>query len=264
MKRQVPLKNKCPLLIGSGRVARHLNHFFELKNQPLLNWSRNFQDLNSFKFNNENIRLKKCLEKCSRVYLAISDDELISFIQSLNDLLKTIKLKLPIVHFSGSMSIENVFSAHPLMTFTNELKSLKFYESIPFVVEENLNNLGLPEILPGFKNSWTFVSSIQKPLYHAACVISGNFTNILWREVYKIFDNQLHIDPDFLKPYLIETLENILKSPMDSLSGPIQRNDTKVIEKNLSALSILGLDQIYSDFLKVQQKHVADLAEVSK
>jgi predicted short-subunit dehydrogenase-like oxidoreductase (DUF2520 family) len=147
------------------------------------------------------------------------------------------------------------------MTFTHELKDLDFYKKIPFVVEENILQLGIPDLIPGINNPYTFISLENKPLYHAACVFSGNFTNILWREVYKIFQAKIQVPVEFLEPYMKATFENILNSPQESLTGPLQRNDSQVIQKNIQALSPLGLDQIYYEFLKIQKAHKLQLSK---
>ncbi len=272
MNRQVPTKFKY-LILGSGKLAKNLGWYFDLLHIPYLKWSRQLSREEVHKTqistpettkiprsHNLNVEtllsnpqkipssLQIAIEKCSHVLLAISDNALHEFVKQLP------KNKI-IIHFSGNLSLSPAYGVHPLMTFTENLQSLDFYKKIPFVVEENPARLGLRDLIHELDNPWTFIKSQDKPLYHAMCVVGGNFTNILWREVHKIFSENINIPAHFLKPYIEATFHNIIQNPQNSLTGPLQRKDLVTIENNIKALNPTGLSPLYREFLKLHQAH---------
>ena len=107
------------LIVGSGRLATHLSHYFNLLEVTFLTWNRN-QSLNE---------LKNLLNQKPLVLLAISDSALEIFYQeNLNN------QNLQVVHFSGAHVSKNMISCHPLMTFGKELYPLETYKKIFFAV----------------------------------------------------------------------------------------------------------------------------------
>ncbi|MCL2474267.1 MAG: DUF2520 domain-containing protein, partial [Alphaproteobacteria bacterium] len=88
----------------------------------------------------------------------------------------------------------------------------------------------------------------NKPLYHALCVMSGNFPNILWNSCLNVFKS-LNIPQEAAFLYLQKTLENFCKDPKNSLTGPLVRNDKDTIDKNLTALSP-NMRDVYKAFVK--------------
>ena len=119
--RQVPQKNRNYLVVGNGKMARHLSTYFVLLNLPYHSWWRS---------SGENI-YKKLLNS-EKVLVAISDDAITKFTSSL---VKEFPQKT-FIHFSGLLCVPGVESAHPLMTFSNKLYDLNTYLKIPFVTEK--------------------------------------------------------------------------------------------------------------------------------
>ncbi|MCB0391546.1 MAG: DUF2520 domain-containing protein [Bdellovibrionales bacterium] len=246
MNRQVPFENKY-LIVGSGRLAKHLSLYFKLLKLQPLRWSRsNSQKFNTFHhIKNNQLRLFETLKHSTHALLAISDNAIDEFAKCLpNHIVK--------IHFSGSLSTSHAQGLHPLMTFTNELYELETYIKIPFIIEENNMSNELKHWIPEFKNPNFTINKDLKGLYHALCVVGGNFTNILWREVVKSFQDQLHLPKEVLLPYLERTFKNIINNPLDSLTGPLQRGDFETLSKNTQALAEVKLDNLYKEFMKVQ------------
>lgn len=245
--RQVPKFTKY-LIIGSGRVAKNFQHYFKLLNIPFVGYSRN----NDIEFNtyhseiDNQIRLFKSAKECSHALVLITDSAIDTFISLNQDFLKNKTL----VHFSGAYKSDLAVGAHPLMTFTHQLEEDDgFYKYIPFVIEENCE---FEQILPLLKNPNIKISKQLKPLYHALCVASGNFTVILWQEVIKIFEQQLGIPRHYLFPYLTKVTENLLTDSEHALTGPIQRHDYDTIQSNITALENTPLKQLYLEFLNIK------------
>jgi hypothetical protein len=233
--RQVPEENMTAstiLLIGSGRLARHLAHWQTLNqnSHQLLTWSRK-----------EPVsELMSHLEKKPLIWLAISDSALIPFY---NEYLAGKNLK--VVHFSGALHHNSMMSAHPLMTFTETLFENSFYRKIHFTVS-NCNEL--QEALPGFKNSYSKIFAAEKPFYHALCVAAGNFPQLLWNEVFRDAEH-LKIPAEAFETYIRQVTENFIAQKSAALTGPLVRKDQVTIEKNIEALERdKKLQSVYKTF----------------
>ncbi len=226
-------------IVGDGLLATHLIHYFDLEEILYTRWSRKRDSLSP----------NEILHECNIILLAISDDSLKDFISNhfaLED--KTL------IHFSGTLSISGTISLHPLMTFSKRLYTLKEYRKIPFVGEKG--NSSFKVIFPMLTNSYYEISSEKKTLYHALCVISGNFTTLLWQKTITDFESELGLPNEILTPYLENICQNLIIDPLNSLTGPIKRGDKKTINKNIKALKSPIWKKIYSLFNKAYTKEI--------
>ncbi len=230
--RQVPVFSSF-LIVGNGRLARHLRHYFSLENVPFRSWYRQ-----------QNQDLQSALRDISHVLLAISDRAIEPFYSEYPELSKK-----QCVHFSGSLYTNNIPGAHPLMTFADELYDLETYRQIPFVIERG--GPRFEELLPGLKNKFYELDPDKKGLYHALCSLSGNFTVMLWEKVFREFENKLGLPKEVLVPYLQRTAANLAQSPKEKsvLTGPLVRGDQATIERHLSVLSGDPYRKIYAAFV---------------
>lgn len=219
------------LIVGRGRLATHVAHYFQLLKIPYKQWHRK----------NET-PLAQAATEADRVLLLIPDREILRFIHD-HPFLKSDFL----VHCSGSLHIADAYSAHPLNTFGPELYDLATYKKTPFIIEDGGPELS--EILPGLPNPQYKISSEKKSLYHALCVMSGNFTTLLWQNVMNSFEEKLNLPKEALLPYLEQTFINLKQSPNLALTGPLQRHDTETLIRNLDALRGLPEQQLYYAFL---------------
>lgn len=220
-------------IVGNGNMARHFMKYLSLEKITFVYWSRNISIS----------PIDETLKDCNTIILLISDNAIESFIN------KNLWLKgKTIVHFSGALHIDGVFSYHPLMTFSTKLYSLNEYREIPFIGEKNQPSFS--SIFPLLKNRYYTIKPGDKPLYHALCVVSGNFTNIIWQKTFSDFESKLNIPRAVLFPYLEKSFNNIKESPFSSLTGPIKRDDRVTIKKNIKALKPSVWKKIYRLFIK--------------
>lgn len=209
------------LLIGSGRASSHFGRYLRLLGFKVQSWSRK-EDPDA---------LAKLAEASSHILCLISDPAIEPFLRSNGSLFS----KKTIVHASGALVTPLARSAHPLMTFTNsEPYDLEAYKSIPFVVEKG--GPAFSDLLPGLSNPHFELDPELKPLYHAFCVMSGNFTVLLWQKVIADFEGRLGLPREALFPYLKQITENIQTDAERALTGPIARGDEQTIQKHLSEL----------------------------
>lgn len=236
IERQVPNDiSPTYTLVGSGRLARHLACYFDFLNIRFNSWSRR-----------QTSELKEAVQSASHVLLAISDRAIEPF---LNDHLDVLSDKT-VIHFSGALSTPLAESAHPLMTFSHDLYDREKYTLIPFVLEEGRKKFD--ELFPGLPNPHFYIPSEQKSLYHSYCVMSGNFTNILWSEILKRSEEQLGLPTEVFLPFLKQTLENLINDPKNSLTGPLDRRDLNTIQSHLKILENSPFEAVYQSFLKLK------------
>ena len=229
------------LIIGRGRLARHLTHYFSLLQFSYRVWHRGM----SIQL------LQQHLHESTHVLLAIRDDAIDAFYQ---DHLQHIHI-IP-VHFSGSTVNKVIYGAHPLMTFHDKLYDLARYQSIPFIVDDHAPDFS--SLLPGLPNIHVRLSSEKKAKYHALCVLSGNFSCILWQKLFDTFSNEFNIPSSFAHPYLMQQIQNLLLHPQSALTGPLVRQDHSTIENNLKALEGDPFQLIYKSFVDCYQQSIRE------
>ena len=238
------------LIIGSGKTATHFSRYFSLLGLSFTCWNRQ-DSITAFKAQ---------LQHSTHIILAISDPAIEPFF---NDNLQNYSGVS--IHLSGSLNLPRVKACHPLMTFGATLYDLATYKSIPFVLDRNED---LAALLPGLPNSFYTIDAKQRALYHALCVVGGNFTTLLWSEMSKGFAS-IGLSAEIAKPYLKQVLENFLSVGVDSLTGPLARKDIQTVERNIEALSgsSSGLADIYTAFAKAylpQAKPNSNLAKIRR
>ena len=179
------------LLIGSGRLAKHLFYWNSLLEKPnqILTWDRS-QDPHL---------LNKFLNQTTVVWLAISDTAIVPFFEKY-----LVGHDHKVVHFSGALNDTRLISAHPMMSFPQELMSDSAYADIGFGVTGVSD---LSSVLPGFKNSFFVVAAENKALYHSLCVVAGNFPQLLWVETEKKF-LELQFPESAFRTYITQILNN--------------------------------------------------------
>lgn len=224
-------------IIGNGRMAKHFKHYLNLLEIPYLHWSRT-QDTPT---------LKKIINSCERVLLLISDDAIEPFIAQHPEL-KSKKL----IHFSGAHISEYAYTAHPLMTFSHDYYPLSTYQSIPFIIEAE--GLSFESLLPSLPNTSYAIPRADKPLYHALCVLSGNFSCVLWEKTFREMQQRWGLPKSVLKPYLRQVSDNLLNAEGSVLTGPLVRNDEKTLANHLRALKDDPYQAVYQSFIKAYKE----------
>jgi len=237
MNRQVPnMIDTQYTIIGDGKIAKHFRHYFDLVEINYTSWNRK-QPLRA---------LQQAVNNTDHVLVLISDDAIDKFINS-HLFLKDKSL----IHFSGSLTINGVAGCHPLMTFSDELYDLETYRSIPFVIDDDRD---FSSLFPQLENQAHHLAQKDKAIYHALCVIAGNFTQTLMRETNKQLSSELDLPYDILFPYLLQNTKNFINKPNSSATGPLQRNDFITVNKHLLALKNNSLENIYQAFIQQDTK----------
>lgn len=220
-------------LVGRGRVATHLRHYLELERQRVRHWHRGLEEPPSV-----------TLEGATVILLAISDDALAAFVDAhpgLGD--------CPMVHFSGSLTLGGVCGLHPLMTFGPDPYDLATYRAIPFIEERG--GASFHDIFPALDNPVFALDPDLKPLYHALCVLAGNFTTVLWAKAFEEFEGTLGLPREVLRPFLERTVANTLDAGSAALTGSMARSDRGTIARDLAALDGDPFGEVYRAVARV-------------
>jgi len=232
--RQVPALGAHPFgIVGDGRVARHVQHYFDLLGLSVCTWSRRTPAPTP----------PEALASCQTVLLLIRDSAIVPFVDAWPALQEK-----RLVHFSGSLITPVAQAAHPLMTFGTTLYELADYRSIPFVLD--VGGTPFTELLPGLPNPFFTIPARDRPYYHALCVMAGNFSMVLWVKLFDELQQRFGIPAAAVHPYLARVAANLMADTGGALTGPLSRGDTQTVSANLKALEGDPFHRIYSAFVR--------------
>jgi predicted short-subunit dehydrogenase-like oxidoreductase (DUF2520 family) len=234
------LNNIKYLVIGNGRLARHLKFYFDNLGIKYSSWQR---------ATNTAQELLEWANQATRILLAISDSAIETVILSYPQIPQN-----KWVHLSGALSIPGIYSAHPLGSFGEKLNPAEWYPEIYFIIEQQkgMPNITLSELLPGLPNPSAQIISQDKPYYHSLCVLSNNFSTILFQKLFLGLEQELDIPRKAAYRYLKQTVFNLENNP-NPLTGPLARQDFGTIQKNIQALQQRddNYADIYQAFVKL-------------
>jgi|TARA_B110000240_G_scaffold82768_1_gene94317 predicted short-subunit dehydrogenase-like oxidoreductase (DUF2520 family) len=224
-------------VIGNGRLAKHLLHWFGAMGLRVRNWSRAVEG--------RAVPVEVQLEAADVILLAIKDDAIDDFILAHPSLqAKTL------VHCSGALVSARAVGVHLLQTFGDTLMSPADYDRIPFVFESDAP--AMQDLFPGFPNPVARIKKSDKAYYHALCVLACSGTQMLWQKIQTGFEF-CGLDPTLAQPLLRQSADAVLADPRLTLTGPLSRGDTKTITGHLLALENDPYLQVYQAFEALQR-----------
>lgn len=143
-----------------------------------------------------------------------------------------------VAHLSGATRLdaldphERRFSVHPLQTLTTERGAEQLdgaWGAITAETDDAMTRAGWLAEQLGLR---AFpLRDADRPLYHAAAVIAGNFLVTLYRSAARLCE-EVGAPPEALVPLMQRTIENGFV-----LTGPIARGDWATVEAHLEALA---------------------------
>jgi 2-dehydropantoate 2-reductase len=228
------------LLIGDGRLARHLARYFGQLGLAHSIWSRRMQA------EGRCAPLAALVRPDTRALLAISDAAIEPFLSAHPELANVVR-----AHFSGRLVSPQAIGAHPLFSFAGMLYERELYERIPFVIDRGAPPLST--LIPGLPNPSFHIDPAQRPRYHALCVLAGNFTTLLWRKLFHELELELGMSRGQALPYL-ESIARGLAGAGAPLSGPLSRGDQATLQSNLEALQGDPFEQVYRAFVSAYEE----------
>ena len=238
--RQVPTSDAPPFgIVGNGRVARHLHHYFTLLGLPVAAWSRSGRGPSP----------PETLASCQTILILIPDGDIVPFIDAWPGLRRK-----RLVHCSGRLVTPVAEGAHPLMTFGPALYDLAAYREVPFILDAG--GTSFSTLLPGLPNPSFTIPAADRPYYHALCVLAGNFSTMLWAKLFHELEGRFGIPAAAAHPYLRGMAANLMADGEAALTGPLARGDTKTVAANLRALEGDPFQAVYAAFKKVYEERL--------
>ena len=187
------------------------------------------------------------LQRCDIVFLTVPDDAIASVAASL-----PWREGQGAVHCSGALSLDvlapaqergaQVGGLHPLQTFATLEGGDQSLAGSTFAIEgEGALHRWLEEAVQGLEGRFIHLRSQDRPLYHAAAVISCGYVatlldaaSALWEAMGFRRDEVLSA----LLPLTRGTLRNVeAQGPRDGATGPIVRGDTDTVRRHLLSLA---------------------------
>lgn len=232
-----------PLLIGNGRLAKHLTHYLLLKGIPHLHWP----NAREFDFHFDAL-----LAEASCVWILVSDQGIPSVYTAVAKRARAAALSY--FHSSAAFSDPRLTTLHPLQTFGPELYSLEAYQAMIFTLireEQNRGQVQKNLLLAALGNQTQLISEDDRTLYHAYCSMIANFPQILWSAIFSEMKNHGHFNADTFLPLLSQSVSNFLSLGPSALTGPLVRGDQATVKKHLVALNSGPFSDLYQNFVEL-------------
>lgn len=186
-------------------------------------------------------------------FITVPDDQIAKVCQ---DLIRvhTPKKSAIFLHCSGSLTSEALVAAkevgcyiasiHPIKSFADLESSLKTFAGTycSFEGDEESYEV-LSTLIKKIDGKLIQIEKAQKDLYHIASVFSSNYLVTLFSvavECYQQSGLEPSIASDIAYQLMTGTLSNIKSSsPMQALTGPLERGDINTISRHLQSLQSL-------------------------
>ncbi|QGP55577.1 hypothetical protein PsalMR5_03034 [Piscirickettsia salmonis] len=172
-----------------------------------------------------------------------------------------------IIHCSGALSAEetlmsaqlrgaHIASVHPILSFSSPEQAILNYpgtlcgiEGSPVATEK------LTQLFSALGASPFEISSTNKSLYHAACVLSNNYTYVLSHLASQLLEHA-GLATDFAKQISLTMIESALNnlqtlSPQQALTGPIARAEHSTINNHQQAIAEIKNTEVAALYQKL-------------
>jgi len=183
----------------------------------------------------------------------------LTFLTVPDDAIATVCASIPwtrssgVVHCSGALSLDvldaatqvgaSAGSLHPLQTFAGKSGGRERLSDIAYALEASDDRMhGMLESLVaalGGRPQW--ISSSDKPLYHASAAMASNYLVTLLGDAAKLWESFGESRANGLQsllPLVRGTMENLEGVGLpDALTGPIARGDVETVRLHLQALT---------------------------
>ncbi|MBC2576660.1 Rossmann-like and DUF2520 domain-containing protein [Peptostreptococcus canis] len=269
-------------IIGAGKVGISVGLYFFNTDEFEISgyYSKSLDSIkyaskmtNSAQFNN----LEKLVNKSDILIITTPDDSISEVWEKVSHF--NIQNKI-ICHCSGSLSSEIFFdisskgahgcSLHPLMAISSKENSYKDMNNTFFTLEGDKKAIEVIEkLLISKNNQYKIIHTMDKIKYHLASVFLSNLVLSLGNISLGLLEEYGFDEKDALNAFsslAIGNLKNFFeKGVVDSITGPVERNDIGTIENHLKSISsdnYIDVDKIYRllslEIIKVAEKKHKD------
>lgn len=228
-----------PLIVGRGRLARHLLHLFALRGFSTLH----FADARALSAEPESSVpvFRELAARATHAWLLVSDQAL----PPLRERVRELAPRLPVLHSSAATRVPDAATLHPLMTFSTALYAREEYDRIPWTVFDD--EPAAPRL---FERTQT-VRGGERARYHAACVMLASFSQLLWDAGESLVPS---LPREAWTPILEQSVRNFEAQGRDALTGPLVRGDARTIDAHRAALAGTAALPLYENFVRHYQE----------
>lgn len=231
--------------IGAGNLAWNLAPALENAGASIRNiYSRNFNNAKKLAGRLYEGQVKTDLDfsevDTDIILIAVTDD-------AIEEVAKEIILSGDVIvaHTSGSVPLTtlgylaspNIGVFYPLQTFSkNQQINL---DGVPILIEgdNKLTTEKLTHLAKSLSNNSSVISSTQRQQLHLAAVFANNFTNWMLTQSEEILQTA-KLDLSIMKPLLEQSISKAMQlGPKNAQTGPAQRSDFNVLDKQMELLS---------------------------
>lgn len=240
-------------IIGAGKVGCSLGKYFVLHGLSLSgffdadnNAARTAAD---FAGTDSLEKLEDLVSKSDALFLTVPDGLITTVWEQIREL--PIEGKY-IYHCSGALSAADAFpgiadsgafgySVHPLFAVSDRFDSYKELSHAYFTIEGDERHLGeVQELFASFGNPVRLIRAEDKVKYHCAAAICSNQVIALIQESLDLFSD-CGFDEESalaaLRPLIAGNVHKVLDHGCAaSLTGPVERSDTKTLQKHMDCL----------------------------
>ncbi|AIS51660.1 hypothetical protein TKV_c04580 [Thermoanaerobacter kivui] len=221
---------------------------------------------------------EELLKNSDVIIISTNDSSISDVVNKLLEHKDMLKEKI-FCHLSGALSLEvlhplnleggYIMVMHPIQTCPSFDAALELLPKSYFTLEgcEKAVKIG-KEIVNKISGKYIVVENINKPLYHAACVVASNYlvalsklSLLLLKESGFPFEEY----SDALIPLMEGTLKNIKEKGINgALTGPIARGDVNTVELHLKNIQDQNLINLYKNLGKLALEISYEKGNLSK
>lgn len=240
-------------IIGAGKVGTSLGKYFKTRGISVTGYfsrtPRHAQDAAEFTKTTYYSMLEAIVRASDVLFLTVPDGCITACYQALP--VKLIPGKL-ICHCSGALPSVDAFpgiqaagafgySVHPLFAVSDPYRSYRELSDVFFCIEGDPTHLeALRGLLESCGNPVQVISPESKVRYHAAAAVASNHVVALVAESLSLLEScgfSRESALAALRPLLMGNMLHLSQEgPVKSLTGPVERCDTKTVARHLAAM----------------------------
>lgn len=266
--------------IGAGKVGTAIGCYFFIKGINVAGYfSRSMSSaVQASKLTQSMVytSLDELAKVVDIIFVSVPDDTIKAVAQALSLLPVDWNTKV-VIHLSGALTSDvlwplahkgaTVSSLHPMLSFGDIDTAVGGLRSTHFTLEGKGILLGIiEELMNECGNLWTFISTENKVLYHAAACIMSNYLVTLLDTGLDIlqtagFEREEAIQ--LARPLVQMTVDNVMHLGTErALTGPISRGDLGTLEKHIDKLKIYSNNWL--EIYKILGLNTVELADKAK
>ncbi|WP_034784921.1 Rossmann-like and DUF2520 domain-containing protein [Eubacterium xylanophilum] len=259
-------------IIGAGKVGCSVGKYLALGGNTIVGYAS--KSLDSARFAAEFVdtrafdSVQMLLSECNIIFITTSDAAISEVWKEI--IVNDIEGKI-FCHFSGSLSSElfagrkekgaYACSIHPMYAFSDKMNSYKGMGKVSFTVEgDKVAQDVVGGIFSRLGNKINIIRPETKIRYHAAAsVVSNMMIGLYQMGVDMLIDCGFDEKSarELIEPLVKNNIDNMLStSPVEALTGPIERNDIGTVIKHIECLGKIEKNA----YLSLAEK----LVEISK